>query len=130
METPEREEPDRTASPPSQDEEPTQSDEQDLPVVDATPETPVVVESPPEEPASSPPQRDEPADEPVAAVPEPPGAPASGWLVQVGSFRNQANAVELVSQLRAADFPARLESGGGPDATLYRIRVGPLRFRI
>lgn len=89
------------------------ADTTDEPASD-TPVAPAVAVSDP------PPQR-----QPPAAV-QPTSASADVWAVQVGSFRSQSSAVDLTSQLLAADFPAYLESLLVRDAQLYRIRVGPL----
>lgn len=70
------------------------------------PATPVPVEAKPVEPH---------------VVPK--GTPA--WAVQVGSFSNKANAVQLRDQLRAKKFPAYIESVPGANGTGYRVRVGP-----
>ena len=51
--------------------------------------------------------------------------PASGWLVQVGSFGEEENARRLADRLANAGYTARLyphRSGGG---LMYRVRVGP-----
>lgn len=77
--------------------------------------------SPPAVAAAEPaPQRQTPA------AAQPTTASTEVWAVQVGSFRSQSSAVDLTSQLLAADFPAYLESLLVRDAQLYRIRVGPL----
>lgn len=50
----------------------------------------------------------------------------SAWVVQVGSFSNEENALQLVSRLRKAGFdtmePEAVEIRG---KQLYRVRVGP-----
>ena len=51
--------------------------------------------------------------------------PASGWLIQVGSFGEEENARRLADRLGDAGYTARLyphRSGGG---LMYRVRVGP-----
>jgi DedD protein len=56
--------------------------------------------------------------------------PTSGqWAVQIGTFSKEANAQRLVKQLRdqgQSAFVMPLKSGG---ATLYRVRVGPMKDR-
>lgn len=51
----------------------------------------------------------------------------NAWVVQVGSFSNEANARKLVEKLRKAGFqtrdPERTEIRG---KVLYRVRVGPV----
>jgi DedD protein len=58
-------------------------------------------------------------------------APTSGrWAVQVGTFSKESNAQRLVKELRdqgQSAFVMPLKSGGG--ATLYRVRVGPMKDR-
>lgn len=57
-------------------------------------------------------------------------APTSGrWAVQAGTFSKEANAQRLVKQLRdrgQSAFVMPLKSGG---ATLYRVRIGPMKDR-
>jgi DedD protein len=57
-------------------------------------------------------------------------APTSGrWAVQLGTFSKEANAQRLVKQLRdqgQSAFVMPLKSG---TATLYRVRIGPMKDR-
>lgn len=57
-------------------------------------------------------------------------APTSGrWAVQVGSFSKEATAERVAKQLRdqgRSAFVMPVKSGG---ATLYRVRIGPLKDR-
>lgn len=57
-------------------------------------------------------------------------APTSGrWAVQVGTFSKEANAQRLVKQLRdqgESAFVMPVKSGA---ATLYRVRIGPMKDR-
>lgn len=57
-------------------------------------------------------------------------APTSGrWAVQVGTFSKEANAQRLVKELRdqgQSAFVMPLKSGS---ATLYRVRIGPMKDR-
>ena len=48
------------------------------------------------------------------------GPDSSGYTVQVGSYRNPANADRLVSELREQDFPVEIAEGDG----LFRVMVG------
>lgn len=48
------------------------------------------------------------------------GPDSSGYTVQVGSYRNPANADRLVSELREQDFPVEIAEGDG----LFRVIVG------
>ncbi|MCF6218837.1 MAG: SPOR domain-containing protein [Gammaproteobacteria bacterium] len=51
-------------------------------------------------------------------------AAVSGWVVQVGSFSSQSNALALRDKLRGHGFSAFVERAEGPE-TVYRVRVGP-----
>jgi DedD protein len=90
-------------------------------------------EVPSEQPSQSPPQTV--VEQPTVTAPGRPlasraEAPTSArWAVQVGTFSKEANALRLVKQLRdqgQSAFVMPLESGG---ATLYRVRVGPMKDR-
>ena len=81
---------------------------------------PVVVEQPTAAPARTTPP-------PLASNT---GAPTSGrWAVQVGSYAREATAERLAKQLRDQGqraFVMPVKSGG---ATLYRVRIGPMKDR-
>ena len=47
------------------------------------------------------------------------------WALQVGSFNEQENAQSLRDQLRANGYPAYIDELKAPDATSYRVRIGP-----
>ena len=96
--------------------------------IKASPE--VIVATPVEEAATA------PTAEPVSK-PQPPKAKApresykpeaiatvSGWVVQVGSFSSQSNAMALRDKLRGNGFNTFVERVDG-DNTVYRVRVGP-----
>lgn len=89
----------------------------------AQPPTPAVVE--PTTAATAPVREPE---RPLASAGE---APTSGqWAVQLGTFSKEANAQRLVKELRdqgQSAFVMPVKSGGG--ATLYRVRIGPLKDR-
>ena len=51
------------------------------------------------------------------------GVPA--WVVQLGSFSEQANARKLESRVREAGFPAFVEEVTAESGPVYRVRVGP-----
>ena len=72
------------------------------------------------------------ATPPVAPTPPrqaEPKPPSSGWVVQVGTFSNTANATRIEKMLRAQGQPVLSErvSLGGNNAV--RLRVGPFRDR-
>ena len=50
---------------------------------------------------------------------------ARAWVVQVGSFNQQANALALRDKLRKHKYTAFVESMKSANATAYRVRVGP-----
>lgn len=54
-----------------------------------------------------------------------PSDPLVRWVVQVGSFENQANSESLVGQLRANGFNAYSIAVTEPGRTRYKVRVGP-----
>jgi DedD protein len=98
-----------------------------------------VATTPPPEAAHTEPAK--PVVEPPTPVPTPTrtaarplasdaGAPTSGrWAVQLGTFSKEANAQRLVKQLRdqgQSAFVMPVQSGA---ATLYRVRIGPMRDR-
>jgi DedD protein len=75
----------------------------------------------------------------ASGVPGPaPGSGSSGptsprvggsWSVQLGSFANRANAVNLTRQLQGQGFSAFVLPGGSGSSRRYRVRVGPLADR-
>ncbi len=48
-----------------------------------------------------------------------------GWVVQVGSFRKQGNALVLRDKLRAAGYKVFTEKGGDSRKPVFRVKVGP-----
>lgn len=96
----------------------------------ATAETETVVE-----PEPAPPVEPEPAPqavaEPAPAEPEAPAAPpqASGWVVQVASFSQQANAERLRDRLTDKGYEAFVEQASTGSGATWRVRVGPLPER-
>ncbi len=65
-----------------------------------------------------------PPAEPQIAPPVERAAAVSGWVVQVGSFSSQANALALRDKLRGHGFSTFVERAEGAE-TVYRVRVGP-----
>ena len=47
------------------------------------------------------------------------------WALQVGSFKDKANAHALKDKLMAKGFPAYVDSLKTPKKTSYRVRIGP-----
>lgn len=56
-------------------------------------------------------------------------APSEGWIVQVGSFRRETNAIVLRDRLREEDFDANVEQVTGDNGTLWRVWLGPVGER-
>lgn len=52
-------------------------------------------------------------------------ASVSGWVVQLASFKQPANADALQERLRARDYPVFLDSVAGRKGTITRVYVGP-----
>jgi DedD protein len=70
----------------------------------------------------------------AAAKPAPqsaakPAAASSGWVVQVGTFSDAANATRLEQKLRAEGEPVRAEQLQMASGKAVRLRVGPFRDR-
>ena len=74
------------------------------------------------EPAAPAPAPQEPAAEPEAG-------PLGSWVVQVGSFSSQQNAVGLRDKLRQGGFTTQVEKVRVAGKTHYRVRVGPFLER-
>jgi len=72
-------------------------------------------------------------------LPEPPAAkvadsvkkpePLGSWVVQVGSFSSQENAIGLRDKLRGAGFVTQVEKERIGGKTYFRVRVGPFLER-
>jgi DedD protein len=80
-------------------------------------------------PVVEPPTRDVPR---VPARPLASGttAPTSGaWAVQLGSFSKQSTAARLVRELQAKGHEAFVMPVKTGSATLYRVRIGPMKDR-
>ena len=67
-------------------------------------------------------------DETIRAEPDADIELETAWIIQVGAFKEQANANQLRSQLLAADFKAYTEPANG----YHRVYVGPVlrSFRL
>ena len=91
-------------------------------------ESPEVVVATPVEEAATAPEAElvTKPQPPKAEVPRKPEviASVSGWVVQVGSFSSQSNAMALRDKLRGNGFNTFVERVGGSDI-VYRVRVGP-----
>jgi DedD protein len=103
----------------------------DVPQQASTAVQPEPVRSEPVQPVVEPPTATPPPPRPAANPLASDGAaPTSGrWAVQIGSFSKEATAERVAKQLRdqgRSAFVMPVKSGG---ATLYRVRVGPLKDR-
>jgi DedD protein len=90
--------------------------------------------SPPPSAAAETPQP-EPAAAVAAAPPKPapkpaaPPAPAGDWIVQLGSFGEQANARRVADRAGTYGYKAEVSTVRSDGRTLYRVRVGPATTR-
>ena len=101
---------------------PTQEKKQEVP-------EPVIRQPPPEPVKSDPkPEKSEPVKpEPIEAAPT---ASTTGmWVVQLGSFVDQANAERLAADLRKQGFAAFLSQHSTGSGSLHRVRIGPQKDR-
>lgn len=60
---------------------------------------------------------------------DPDPGPSSGWVVQVGSFQRETNAIVLRDRLREDGFDANVEQVTGDNGTLWRVWLGPVGER-
>ncbi len=87
---------------------------------------------------SEPPKPDNPpqADKPAPSKPLASAAPAAtapseermnitAWIIQLGTFSSEQNALALRDQLRAKGYTAFVEKIKSGDSQLFRVRVGP-----
>jgi DedD protein len=90
------------------------------------------------QPAPAPPTHPPPATPSRAAAPQAPAPPPAsaaaasvkggGFVVQLGSFANQANAERLAAQVRTRGFQVTV-SRSSRGKHLYRVQVGPAQTR-
>lgn len=87
--------------------------------------------------ASRPPAAVAPAPRPTAPAPTTVPAPAvaaagakgEAWAVQLGSFASRVTAERMVTTLKAGGHDAFVMPVKSGQATLYRVRIGPMRDR-
>ncbi|MDX9741763.1 MAG: SPOR domain-containing protein [Gammaproteobacteria bacterium] len=60
-----------------------------------------------------------------ATAEAPAASTARAWVVRVGSFSSNDNAVALRDRLRAAGFDAFVDKAAVDGATMFRVHVGP-----
>lgn len=68
----------------------------------------------------------EPAPEGEASTAGAGDSGPTSWVVQVGSFGRETNALVLRDRLRELDFDAFVERADTADGTVWRVRVGPV----
>lgn len=66
---------------------------------------------------------------PVATRESVPTSKGSGWAVQVGSFSSKATADRLTAELKGEGYSAFVMPIKSGNATLYRVRIGPVASR-
>lgn len=68
-----------------------------------------------------------PAPSPLTAKPKPvkPAGPLGNWVVQMGSFASEQNALRLRDKLRKAGFVTQVEKVRVNNKLHFRVRVGP-----
>jgi len=94
----------------------------------AVPEEPVEPAKPLVEPEP------EPQPEPAAAKPETEKKPAKSeplgsWVVQMGSFSSEQNALRMRDRLRKSGFATQVEKANIDGKSRFRVRVGPFLER-
>jgi DedD protein len=84
-------------------------------------------------PAADPPAATARQPAATAATPPPKPAPAAAatgdWIVQLGSFSEEANARRLAQRSSTFGYKADVSSYRSGSRTLYRVRVGPAKSR-
>lgn len=53
------------------------------------------------------------------------GRSPTAWVVQAGSFKQEANANAIRDKLRKSGYPAFVETVDGQSTPLFRVRIGP-----
>jgi DedD protein len=98
------------------------------PVATPAPVKPVETAAPPPAPKPAvakqpPPPPEKPAPKTVSA------AAQGGWVLQVGSFTQQANAQSLRDRLKKAGYQVSMQVAKGADGSVHRVLVGPVSDR-
>jgi len=106
----------------------------DTAVILADPQPAAVSEAPAEPPQPVAEPEPEPEPEPVVPEPEPENKPAKSeplgsWVVQMGSFSSEQNALRLRDKLRKNGFTAQVEKARIEGKSRFRVRVGPFLER-
>jgi DedD protein len=89
----------------------------------------------------SPPHLSQPAKPPLAGQP-PAGSADSApktrksaetplqWIVQLGSFSKETNALGMQDMLKTAGYKAFVKAADTPAGRVYRVRIGPMTDRV
>jgi DedD protein len=107
------------ATPPKPDTPP----QSDKPVTDKQ----VADKSPTDKPEADKPAPSKPlaSAAPAATAPSKERMNITAWIIQLGSFSSEQNALALRDQLRAKGYTAFVEKIKSGDSQLFRVRVGP-----
>jgi DedD protein len=77
------------------------------------------------------------AEKPAAKTPDPAiksAKPAAEtppqWIVQLGSFSKETNALVVQDKLKAAGYKAFVKAADTPAGRVYRVRIGPMNDRV
>jgi DedD protein len=97
----------------------------------APPEPAAEAAAEPQPPPATAPGKATPAQPPASQPPsaKPKAGALGSWVVQVGSFSNQQNALALRDKLRQGGFTTQVEKVRVDAKTHYRVRVGPFLER-
>jgi DedD protein len=100
----------------------------------AAPEREAAAAAPQPEPKTTPPARavSEPvraAATPRTAAPAAQGSAEAGWMVQLGSFGDEANARRQADRIKTFGHEARIYPFMAGGRTMYRVRVGSFATR-
>ncbi len=79
----------------------------------------------PQNPVSKPQSVAKPDSVKLPVVPE----GAAAWVVQIGSFADEAKAFALRDRLRKADHPVFIERSRSKGKLIYRVKIGPMLQR-
>ncbi|HWQ94501.1 MAG TPA: SPOR domain-containing protein [Gammaproteobacteria bacterium] len=95
----------------------------DKPVTDK----PVADKSPTDKPKADKPAPSKPlaSAAPTATAPSKERMNVTAWIIQLGTFSSEQNALALRDQLRAKGYTAFVEKIKSGDSQLFRVRVGP-----
>ncbi len=108
--------------------------EPDAAIILADPQPAAVSEAPAESAQPIVEPEPEPEPEPVVAAPAPETKPAKSeplgsWVVQMGSFSSEQNALRLRDKLRKSGFTTQVEKAMIEGKSRFRVRVGPFLER-